>query len=166
MFCHSIDQQHDPAEASRQIEKENFRWAPTVALGLGVVRGEARKAPDDWDPSQPANPDYPERTGPKLIYDKSRFDVDNRVLFSITRRPPAARCYFCHSYRLVGPGSPEAWQTDQDVHLAAGLTCVDCHRNGIDHMITRGYEGETTPTTPPAAAGWWLFATGPVGPAR
>jgi hypothetical protein len=150
MICHSADQQHDPAEAARQIEKQNFRWAPTVALGLAVVRGEARKAPDDWDPSLPPNPDYPDRTGPRLIYDKTRFDPDNRVLFDITGRPPATRCYFCHSSRVVGAGAPAAWQTDQDIHLTAGLTCIDCHRNGIDHMITRGYEGEAPPATQPA----------------
>ncbi len=143
MICHSADQQHDPAEAARQIEKENFRWAATAALGLGVVRGEARKAPDDWDPFAPPDPDFPERAGPTLIYDKARFDPDDRVLFQITRRVPNERCYFCHTTRLVGDGAPELWHTAQDVHLAAGLLCVDCHRHGIDHAMTRGYEGES-----------------------
>ncbi|MEW6199951.1 MAG: hypothetical protein AB1601_14975 [Planctomycetota bacterium] len=143
MICHSADQQHDAAEAARQIEKENFRWAATAALGLGVVRGEARKAPDDWDPYTPPDPDFPERAGPMLIYDKTRFDPDDRVLFQITRRVPNERCYFCHTTRVVGDGAPEPWHTDQDVHLAAGLLCVDCHRHGIDHAMTRGYEGES-----------------------
>jgi hypothetical protein len=143
MFCHSADQQHDPAEAARQIEKENFRWAATAALGLGVVRGEARKAPDDWDPYMPPNPDFPEQAGPTLIYDRTRFDPDDRVLFQITRRVPNERCYFCHTTRIVGEGAPESWHTDQDVHLAAGLLCVDCHRHGVDHAMTRGFEGES-----------------------
>lgn len=143
MICHSADQQHDPAEAARQIEKENFRWAATAALGLAVVRGEARKAPDDWDPYAPPDPDFPERAGPTLIYDKTRFDPDDRVLFQITRRVPNERCYFCHTTRVVGDGAPEPWHTDQDIHLAAGLLCVDCHRHGIDHAMTRGYEGES-----------------------
>ncbi len=143
MICHSADQQHDPGEAARQIEKENFRWAATAALGLGVVRGEARKAPDDWDPYALPDPDFPERAGPTLIYDKTRFDPDDRVLFQITRRVPNERCHFCHTTRLVGDGAPEPWHTDQDVHLAAGLLCVDCHRHGIDHAMTRGYEGES-----------------------
>jgi len=143
MVCHSANQQHDPAEMARQIEKENFRWAATAALGLGVVRGEARKAPDDWDPFAPPDPDFPERAGPTLIYDKTRFDADDRVLFDITRRVPNERCYFCHTTRIVGAGAPEAWHTDQDVHIAAGLLCVDCHRHGIDHAMTRGYEGES-----------------------
>lgn len=149
MFCHSADQQHDPAEAEKQIDAQNFRWAPTVALGLGVVRGEARKAPDDWDPSLPPNPDYPEQSGPKLIYDRQRFDPDNRVLFSITRRPAPDRCYFCHSFREVGPEAPDDMVVSRDVHLAAGLLCVDCHRNEVDHDITRGYDGEAAARNEP-----------------
>lgn len=152
MVCHAADQQHDPTEAARQIEKENFRWIPTLALGLGVLRGEARRLPDDWDPDLPASPDYPDRKAPELIYDKMRFDADDRVLFSITRRVPNERCYFCHTPRIVGELAPDAWETDQDVHLAAGLLCVDCHRHGEDHMITRGYDGEACKMLEPAKA--------------
>ncbi len=38
--------------------------------------------------------------------------------------------------------SRDRWEGEEDVHLAAGMTCVDCHRNGLDHMMIRGYEGE------------------------
>ena len=38
------------------------------------------------------------------------------------------------------------------MHLAAGLTCVDCHRNGLEHNITRGYEGEASVSKNPLAA--------------
>jgi len=152
MFCHSADHQHDPAEAARQIEAQNFRWAPTVALGLAVIRGEARKVPDDWDPTLPPNPDYPEQAGPRLIYDRTRFDADDRVLFNITRRPANERCYFCHSFREVGPHATDDLLVAQDVHLAAGLLCVDCHRNEIDHRIIRGYPGEAAERKEPALA--------------
>ncbi len=27
---------------------------------------------------------------------------------------------------------------NEDVHLNAGLKCVDCHRNGLDHNMTKG----------------------------
>ncbi len=152
MFCHSADQRHDPAAPAAQIEKENFRWSATAALGLAAVRGEASKAPDDWDPWMPPNPDRPEESGPTLIYDATRFDPDDRVFFNITRRVPNQRCYFCHTVRPVGEGAPEDWQRDTDVHLAAGLLCVDCHRHGLGHHMTRGYEGEANPTTQPAKA--------------
>ena len=152
MFCHSADQQHDPAEAARQIEQQNFRWAPTAALGLAMVRGAAKDLPDDWDPLMPPNPNYPEQAGPRLVWDKSRFDPDDRVLFNIVRKPPSERCYFCHSFREVGQPAKPAWQISQDVHTAAKLACVECHRNGIDHMITRGYPGEAKDRAAPAAA--------------
>jgi nitrate/TMAO reductase-like tetraheme cytochrome c subunit len=142
MLCHSADAQYDPAEWGRQIEAQNFQWAPTVALGLAVIRGEARKLPDDLDPEAPPDPDYPDRTPPKLVYDRRLFDLDDRVLFNITRRPSPDRCYFCHSFREVGPRATEEMLASTDVHLAAGLTCVDCHRNEMDHEIVRGYETE------------------------
>ena len=142
MTCHSGDSQYDPAEAARQIEVQNFKWAPTAALGLAVIRGEAKKLPDDWDPEAPPNPDYPDLTAPRVVWDKQRFDPDNRVFFDITRRPPNERCYFCHSFREVGPNAADDLIASRDVHLAAGLRCVDCHREELDHMTTRGYEGE------------------------
>ncbi|MBU0641503.1 MAG: hypothetical protein KKB50_21800 [Planctomycetes bacterium] len=146
MFCHSADYQHDPAEAARQIERENLKWAPTAALGLAVIRGEARKMPDDWDPFVPPDPDRPEQQPPTVDYDKQRFDADERVYFNITRRPAAERCYFCHSVREVELGEDgtatqlaDRWRRGRDVHLAAGMTCADCHRNDVAHMIVRGY---------------------------
>lgn len=142
LFCHAASLQHDPAEVSRQLERENLEWSATVAAGLAVVRGDAKNLPNDFDPLAPPNPDYPDRTAPRLIYDARRFDADDRVLFDLTLRAPIERCYFCHSQRLVGPDAPPAWSAEQDVHLAAGLLCVDCHRNGVDHAITRGYEGD------------------------
>ncbi len=164
MMCHSANQQHDPAELARQIEKENFQWAPTIALGLGVLRGEARKLPDDFDPEAPPDPDYPDRTPPKLVYDRRLFDLDDRVLFNITRRPSPERCYFCHSFREVGPGATDDMLASRDVHLAAGLTCVDCHRNEMDHEIVRGYDTEAAERGEPwraafSCAGCHLGAT-------
>jgi hypothetical protein len=155
MFCHAADQRHDPAEAARQIADENLRWAPTASLGLAVVRGQARRLPDDFDPLAPPSPDYPERVLPKVVYDLGRFDGDDRVFFNITRTPPAERCYFCHTQRPVGPAAPPAWLVEGDVHLSAGMTCTDCHRNGIDHNITRGL-----PAPGPADAGATLTCVG------
>lgn len=144
LLCHAANNAHDPAEIARQIDAENFKWIPTVAAGLAVLRGEARKLPDDWDPYSPPNPDFPEQNPPQLIYDKARFDPDDRVLFDVTRTPPAERCYFCHTVQPVsGDPPPARRELGRDVHLAAGLTCTDCHRNDISHAITRGYPGET-----------------------
>ncbi len=154
MFCHSAGQQHDPAVAAQQIEVENFKWAPTAALGLAVVRGEASKAPDDWDPLMPPDPDFPERSGPRMEWDLTRFDPDGRVFFDITSRPPNERCYYCHTTQQVGMGAAHPLAPDQDVHLAAGLLCVDCHRNGLDHRIVRGYASEAVERNDPDLAAY------------
>ena len=159
MFCHDAGGQHDPAEAERQIEKENFKWAPTAALGLAVVRGDAKNMPDDWDPLMGVNPDRPDQAPPTVLYDAARFDGDDRLLFKVTRRPPPTKCYFCHSTREVRRADDGAdWhyrsfeESATDVHMAAGLTCSDCHRNGMDHATVRGFEGEASSHPNPAAA--------------
>jgi len=151
LVCHSADGRHDPAETARQIERENFRWSATAALGVAVVRGDARQVPDDWDPLAPPNPDFPEQAGPKAVYDRARFDTDDRVFFSTTKRCSADRCYFCHTVREVDPTVAETPRADSDVHLTAGLTCVDCHRHGLDHAIGRGFEGEGAPAVASAS---------------
>jgi hypothetical protein len=152
MVCHSANMQHDPAEASRQIERENFKWSPTAALGLAVIRGEARSMPDDWDPLLPPSPDFPEQNPPAVIYDRAAFDADDRVRFDVTRRPAPARCEFCHSARDVSREAPSRWTAQEDVHLRAGLSCTDCHRNDVGHRIVRGYDGEAAERNEPAVA--------------
>ncbi|MEM6692734.1 MAG: cytochrome c3 family protein, partial [Planctomycetota bacterium] len=44
-----------------------------------------------------------------------------------------------------GTGFVERWIHDNDVHLQSGMKCVDCHRNGIDHLMVRGFEGQAHP---------------------
>jgi len=118
-----------------------------VGAGLGRVSGTAL-AIDEF--SLPPDPDQITRAIVSQItttYDKTRFDSVNKVFLDIVRSPPDARCYFCHSTQSImkntpageveatGHGAGErtealAWIHDQDVHLASGLTCTDCHRNG------------------------------------
>lgn len=58
----------------------------------------------------------------------------------------ASRCYYCHTNIDVEETGDERWKATEDVHLARGITCIECHPNGVDHIMVRGYEGE------PAAA--------------
>ena len=44
--------------------------------------------------------------------------------------------------RDANAGLESRWTHDGDIHLIKGMLCVDCHRNGADHMMVRGYEGE------------------------
>jgi len=71
-------------------------------------------------------------------YGQEKFDNLGRVLFDIAKKPPDKRCYSCHYNISIDKNN--AGETAEDVHSAAGLTCVDCHHNGVDHNITRGYD--------------------------
>ncbi|MFN0137271.1 MAG: hypothetical protein ACKVS9_14305 [Phycisphaerae bacterium] len=161
MMCHAADRSYDPAEVARQLERENLRWTPTAAIGLAAIRGDAKRVPDNFDPMNPSND--PAQSPPTTIYDKTRFDGDNRVHFDVVRQPASERCYFCHTTRPVGHDAPTPWKIAGDVHLAAGLDCADCHRNDITHAITRGYNDpadvgrsthETTLTCEGCHLGW------------
>lgn len=166
LVCHNADRRQDQgtdAGASMQVARQNYRWVATVGAGLGRVSGTAL-AIDEF--SLPPDPDQITRAIVSQItttYDKTRFDSVNKVFLDIVRSPPDDRCYFCHSTQPIikdastapegeaeasGHGVGEltealAWIHDRDVHLASGLTCTDCHRNGDDHMITRGHEEQS-----------------------
>jgi hypothetical protein len=75
-----------------------------------------------------------------VTYETQRFNSKNEVFFDITRKISVDRCYYCHSTKSIDPKKPERWEFDEDVHLNAGMLCVDCHRHGLDHKMTRGYE--------------------------
>jgi hypothetical protein len=151
LACHDGDPGHDRAEYATQIVRENFRWAATAACSFASVRGSAQKMPETYDPFMPEILDDPKLIPPTVTYRESAFDNDRRVLLDIVKKAPDYRCYFCHSNVKLQEPDIQHWTTDQDVHLAAGLTCVDCHRNGLDHEIVRGYENEASVSTNPLA---------------
>ncbi|MEW6358378.1 MAG: cytochrome c3 family protein [Planctomycetota bacterium] len=145
MNCHSSDPRHDLPEWGKQIEEQNFKWIHIATTGIGTVRGSAKKLPDTFDPLLDADPAAATAgKGPTVAYDAARFDADERVLFQIPPKPPAERCIFCHFARPAEQEAEEMWKADQDVHLAAGLTCADCHRNGLNHQIERGIDEKST----------------------
>lgn len=152
LSCHDNNPAHDRAEYAVQISRQNFRWAATAACGFASVRGSAKNMPDTYDPLMPELFDDPKLVPPAVEYHKSVFDSQNKVFFDVPRRILKQRCYFCHSNADVGSNSISEWAVDEDVHLAAGLLCVDCHRNGLDHNITRGYESEAAVSTNPLAS--------------
>jgi len=130
LACHHADPRQDQSGAALQAARQNYRWAATVASGLATVKGNASELDEFYDPET----EYKIRT----TYDKSRFDANNKVFLDIVRKPSASRCYFCHSTQDTGTPGKTEWTHNEDVHLSAGLSCVDCHRNGVDHMIARG----------------------------
>jgi hypothetical protein len=149
MFCHSNDAAYSPEVWWDQIQDENFAWAPTAALAIGSVEGKVSSLPDDFDPSA-AEPDSRHEL-PKTTYAALRVNGDDKVFFDVRRRPRDTVCYYCHSTRLVGDRAGPEWTYDEDVHVKAGISCADCHRNGIEHHTVRGFEGEEHPTGEPVA---------------
>jgi len=155
--CHNAAPEQNPTEWAIQMARENFRWAATAASGLAVVENTAANLPWYFDPLNDVNLDENVwSTPPKTSYAPDRFDAKFNVFFDVTKNPPAERCYFCHSAAPANVDEETFWRHDQDVHLAAGLTCTDCHRNGVGHDIVRGYEGEDPATAELTCAGCHL----------
>jgi len=152
LSCHNGEFAHNQSEYFLQIARGNFRWAATATCEFGSVRGSADDMPDTYDPFLSEPLADPKKVPPTVIYDKSAFNHENKVYFNIVREVPDDRCYFCHSNLYLKAEDTEKWNAEEDVHLKAGLKCVDCHRNGIDHNIIRGYEGESSASTNHLAA--------------
>jgi hypothetical protein len=123
--CHNAEPTQDPAEYAAQTARQNFRWAATAASGIAVVRGSAKAMPDNYDLYWGAAPDQPQDLPPQVVYDAGRFKRRQEIFFNITRDIPNRNCYFCHSLTVIDSNRTERWQLGQDVHLAAGLKCVD-----------------------------------------
>ncbi|MFC1555912.1 hypothetical protein ACFL67_02405 [candidate division KSB1 bacterium] len=152
LACHDAESAHDQAEYDLQTARQNYRWAAAATSGFASVSGSAKQMPDNYDIYSGAIPDIRDAVPPRIKYNKNRFDQNGKVLFDIIREAPDQRCNFCHSAKTIGEKPIERWITDKDVHTAAGMACVDCHRNGIDHSMVRGYESEADITENPSAA--------------
>jgi hypothetical protein len=148
--CHDAEAGQDQAEFANQIGRQNFRWAATASSGFAAVRGSAKDMPENFDMYLNSALDYVGNISPPTVsYTAERFNEKGEVLFDIRRRMPNAKCYYCHSNRNT---EHERFTSDEDVHMAAGMLCVDCHRNGLNHMMTRGYEGEAQTKDKPELA--------------
>jgi hypothetical protein len=127
---------------TEQIQEQNFRYAPTAALGLGVVTGGMRRLKADLDL---ASPEAAELL-PKVNYEASRFRSDGKVFIDLVRKPDSQSCYYCHTNSSSDSPNGSRWLHDEDVHTRAGIQCADCHRNGLDHETVRGFLGQDHPS--------------------
>jgi hypothetical protein len=138
--CHNARRVQNPSEWAKQILRENFRWAATAAAGLGEVGGMSSRLAPTWDIFDGPNPDDSEwAVAPSVHYDKTLFDSKHRAFLDIAAKPDDARCLACHA---AVPAALRKFDFDEDVHTAAGLACVACHRHDVSHAMIRGYEGE------------------------
>ncbi|MEW6237214.1 MAG: hypothetical protein AB1656_17665 [Candidatus Omnitrophota bacterium] len=151
LACHDADPAHDQAEYAVQIARQNLRWAAASTSAFAFVSGSAKNMPDTYDYQMPEPPSDPQLIPPSIAYKNGTFDDKKRVFFNIVRKIPNERCYFCHSTSAVNEANLGEWAEDEDVHVAAGLACVDCHRNGLDHNMIRGYDGEAQFSNNPLA---------------
>ena len=77
----------------------------------------------------------------------SRFDDEEKVTLNLQGDAGQEACLHCHTVtHATVSGERPRWTHAEDVHLAAGMSCVDCHRAGIDHHVVRGRDGEVHPT--------------------
>lgn len=136
LICHHADPRQDASLAALHAARQNYRWVAVAASGKAIVNGVASELSSFFDP------EFDE--GLKTTYHIGTFDKDNKVFFDIVRKPPDDRCYFCHSRQDMRVPEEREWTRDEDVHTAAGLKCADCHRNGLDHQIERGMEGDAS----------------------
>ncbi|MDH4201916.1 MAG: cytochrome c3 family protein [Phycisphaerae bacterium] len=135
LACHNADPHQDQNMAALQAARQNYRWIPAASSRMADVSGDTLDLTMFYDPEVNIN-------GPTMTYRKDLFDSEDTVFFDITGKPSNERCYFCHSNQNLSVSEDREWTRDEDVHLKSGLKCVDCHRNGDNHMITRGIETE------------------------
>lgn len=139
--CHSQSKTYDHSEWVRLIMRQNFRWAATGALGLGEILGMGSRVPDYWHAMRGLNrDDAVYAVPPHVVYDTRQFDTKNRTVLQVGA-PGNENCLNCHSTSQAGMPHKDI---DGDVHLRAGMSCADCHGNGENHAIARGYEGDNT----------------------
>ena len=145
LACHNINPGQDMGSAAGyaiQIIRGNYRWAATASSEFAYVTGSTKGLPESYDFREPFVSSDSKAKPPVVEYDKGVFGHNDWVRFDVPVQILKQRCYFCHSSVDIHDGMTEKWTTDEDIHLAAGLSCVDCHRNGLQHNITRGYAGE------------------------
>jgi len=110
LVCHLKGYDHEAR--NKQIKGLNFRWAATVGAGFGRVTGAV------------ANGQVP-----KLTYDLSIFGKDGKVTLPVVKEVPNENCLSCHhgsDWKKRG----QSYSHRTDVHIRAGLRCIDCHLTG------------------------------------
>lgn len=110
LLCHMPE--YNFKERNKQIDNLNFKWSATAGSCFGKVEGSIKD-------NKPV----------KVTYDISRFDEKGMVSPHIVVEPRNSTCLHCHGK----PGWKKrgaSFSQRTDVHIRAGLRCVDCHPAG------------------------------------
>jgi len=109
-LCHLPE--YNYKERNKQLEKWNFKWAATHGSALATVEGSIKD------------------TVPVVVkYDVSKFDKEGKVSSHLVREVRNETCLNCHAkpdWKKKGT----TYSNRRDVHMNAGLKCVDCHASG------------------------------------
>jgi len=110
LLCHLPGYKYE--ERGKQIKNLNYRWAASAGAGFAQVSGAVKE-------SNPVT----------VAYDAKRFKPDGTIFLPMIRSPRNEACLSCHAQ----PGWKKRganFRARTDVHLRAGLRCVDCHPAG------------------------------------
>jgi len=110
LLCHMPE--YDLKRRNAELAGLNFKWAATAGAGFGEVKGRVAAG---------------ER--PIVAYEKGKFEADGNVLIHMAPEPRNETCLGCHAkpdWKKRGA----SYTVRTDVHMAAGLRCVDCHAAG------------------------------------
>ncbi|MBR9977880.1 MAG: hypothetical protein KFH87_07310 [Bacteroidetes bacterium] len=110
MLCHMPE--YDLKKRNAERAKLNYRWAATAGAGFGdidgaVIAGEV----------------------PVVTYDPAQFNPDGTVRTHIVPEPRNETCLRCH-FKPDWKKRGAEYSTRTDVHMLAGMRCVDCHSSG------------------------------------
>jgi len=116
-MCHLAE--YNYKERNNQLAKWNFKWAATQGSGLAIVEGSVKD------------------TVPVIVtYDAGKFDREGKLSLHLVREVRNETCLNCHAkpdWKKKGTD----YSSRRDVHLNAGLKCVDCHTAGS--MASNGH---------------------------
>lgn len=110
LLCHLPSYDHKARGA--QIKALNFRWAASAGADFATVEGAVAQ-----------------NASPTIKYKTGIFQPDGKVALNIVKEVPEEKCLNCHlEPDWKKKGEPYSHRTD--IHLRAGLKCVDCHVTG------------------------------------
>lgn len=110
LICHMPEYSFD--DRKQQIANFNFRWAATAGAGLATVKGSVK-----------------EGTPVSVAYNVSLFGSDGKLSPHVVPEPRNKACLNCHA-EPNWKKRAASFSARTDVHIAAGLKCVDCHPAG------------------------------------
>lgn len=117
LLCHSPG--YNMNARNGQLAVFNYKWAASVGAGIARVTGEVKKGEK-----------------PVILYQTDKFDSDGHLSVPIIKEVPTENCLFCHAetdWKKKGTTYSHRF----DVHLRAGMKCIECHPAGTSAADSR-----------------------------